>query len=187
MNNKLYKVGMYGGKFMPLHLGHLYCIQTAMKECETLHVILFFGGADEERILKEYFGEKYLSLEERIKQLQKICLKIRKEQEKILFDSNKITFTFTKPSIIFHTIDVSECRTSIGEEDWDAETPLVRSIVGPQLDAVYSSEPSYGEYFSRAYPEAVHRLVDVKRLHYPISGTIIRQMTNKEEKMEWMV
>ena len=54
------------------------------------------------------------------------------------------------------------------------------------LDAVYSSEESYGEYFKRAYPEAIHRLVDVKRIHYPISGTKIRKM-EKEDKKIWMV
>ena len=53
--------------------------------------------------------------------------------------------------------------------------------------AVYSSELSYGEYFSHAYPEAVHRLVDVKRIHYPISGTMIRNMDNREERDLWTI
>ena len=78
-------------------------------------------------------------------------------------------------------------RTPQGEEDWDAETPLVRKLLGNHLDAVYSSEPSYGEYFARAYPEAVHRLVDVPRIHYPISGTMIREMNDEEERKEWMI
>ena len=84
-------------------------------------------------------------------------------------------------------IDTRSLRLQDGTEDWDAETPLVREIVGGRLDAVYSSEESYGEYFSRAYPEAVHRLVDVKRVHYPISGTQIREMERGEERLLWMV
>ena len=32
------------------------------------------------------------------------------------------------------------------------------------MDFVYSSEPSYSEYFSRAYPEATHVIVDAKRI-----------------------
>ena len=58
---------------------------------------------------------------------------------------------------------------------------------GKWKDAVYSSEESYGEYFSHAYPEAVHRLVDVKRIHYPISGTAIRNMESEEQRAEWMI
>ena len=35
-----YDVGMYGGKFMPLHKGHNYCIKTACSECNKVYVIL---------------------------------------------------------------------------------------------------------------------------------------------------
>ena len=59
---KKYKIGMYGGKFMPFHKGHNYCIEFAAKECKKLYVILFYGGADEEKILKEN-EEEYLSVE----------------------------------------------------------------------------------------------------------------------------
>ena len=45
---KKYKTGMYGGKFLPFHLGHRYCVETAAKECETVYVIMFCGGVDEE-------------------------------------------------------------------------------------------------------------------------------------------
>ena len=81
---------------------------------------------------------------------------------------------------------IPKLRLPNGEEDWDAETPLVRQYV-PKMDYVYSSEPGYGEYFSRAYPEATHVIVDAKRQHYPISSTMIRAMKLLEEKAKWMV
>ena len=55
------------------------------------------------------------------------------------------------------------------------------------MDYVYSSEPSYGEYFSRAYPEAKHIIIDAKREKFPISSTMIRAMKAIEEIKEWMV
>ena len=55
------------------------------------------------------------------------------------------------------------------------------------MDYVYSSEPQYGEYFSRAYPEATHIIVDEKRKTYPISGTMIRAMEVLEDRQKWMV
>ena len=154
---------------MPFHKGHNYCVEYAARECEIVYVILFYGCADEEKILAEH-PEWYLSLSERKRQLMKII------------ENNRHL-----ARIIPAMIDVSELRTPDGEEDWDEETPLVRNIVGERLDAVYSSEISYGDYFARAYPEAEHRLVDVPRIHYPISGTMIRQMKEKEDREEWMI
>ena len=163
---KQYKIGMYGGKFLPLHKGHKYCVETACNECEKVYVILFFGSADEEEILKNN-REDYLSVEDRTKHLYDICSKY----------DNAIPVL----------IDTTKLRLPDGSEDWDAETPLVREVVGPELNAVYSSEPSYGTYFKRAYPEAVHRIVDYKRIHYPISGTQIRNMKTEKEREQWTI
>lgn len=163
---KEYKIGMYGGKFLPLHKGHRYCIETAARECEKVYVILFYGGVQEEQALLEH-PEEYLSLKERKKHLINVCSE---------FDN-----------VIPAFIDVSSLRLSNGEEDWDAETPLVREIVGKRLDAVYSGEPSYDDYFKRAYPEAVHRIVDSNRITFPISGTKIRNMKKVKERELWLV
>ncbi len=166
---KKYETGMYGGKFMPLHKGHEYCIKVAAKECEKVYVILFHGGLDEERILAEKM-EPWLLPSARMEQIKRVCEKYKGLAE-----------------IIPCEIDISSLKELEPSEEWDAETPLVRAIVGEKLDAVYGSEEAYGEYFKRAYPEAVHRLVDVRREKYPISGTHIREMKNKGEREKWMV
>lgn len=166
---KLYETGMYGGKFLPFHKGHRFCIETAALECERVYVILFAGGAEEERILKTDSGI-WLSVEERMRQLNRLC-----------------DLAGRAAHVIPALIDISCLRLPDGSEDWDAETPLVRELIGGRLDAVYSSEESYGEYFSRAYPEAVHRLVDVNRVHYPISGTMLRAMKEEKDREKWTV
>ena len=166
---KQYKTGMYGGKFLPFHKGHRFCVETAALECETVYLILFWGGADEEKILKEQ-PEIWLSVEERTRQMYKICEDVSKYAKVI-------------PALI----DIRGLRLPDGSEDWEAETPLVRKLLGKPLDAVYSSEESYGEYFSHAYPEAVHRLVDVKRIRYPISGTKIRGMDREKDREKWII
>ena len=165
---KKYKVGMYGGKFMPMHKGHEYCVELAAKECETVYVILFYGGEEEERILGE-MPEDWLSVEARKAQLKRVCEKYS-----------------SIAKVIPAAIDCGKLRKEVGNDTWDAETPLVRALVGDRLDAVYGSEEAYGKYFKRAYPEAVYRLVDVNRELIPISGTLVRKM-KREDREKWMV
>ena len=166
---KPYHIGMYGGKFLPFHKGHAYCVETAARECDIVYVILFFGGYDEDRILLEH-PEDWLSVEARKEQLYRICRA-----------SDHLA------RIVPVLIDISDLRLPDGTDDWEAETPLVRKVLGNKLDAVYSSEESYGAYFAKAYPEALHRLVDIHRIRYPISGTMIRNMTAKEEREAWAI
>lgn len=158
-------VGFYGGKFMPLHKGHLYCIDTAARQCDKVIVIMFINGDDELEINKTHFEEE-LKVENRIKQLEKVCALYK--------------------NVSFYIINDDYCRFPDGTENWDAETPLVRAHV-PHMDYVYSSEPSYDAYFKRAYPEATHIIVDENRITYPISATMIRAMETLEEKQKWMV
>ncbi len=166
---KKYRIGMYGGKFLPFHKGHRYCVEVAARECETVYVILFYGGPEEESVCAGNTA-LWLSAVERKRIVKEIC--------RSFSDAADVIPAF---------IDISKLRLPDGSEDWEAETPLVRKICGDRLDAVYSSEVSYGEYFSGAYPEAVHRLVDVPRIHYPISGTAIRNFDNEDERRKWML
>lgn len=162
---KKYKIGAYGGKFMPMHKGHLSCVELASKECEVVYLVLCIGGVQENEIRSENSAE-YLSFTSRWEQVMRVASQ---------FDN-----------VIPAIVDVTYCRYPDGSEDWDKETQLFRNIFGEQLDAMYGSEPSYAEYFARAYPECHYRIVDVERNGVNISGTKCREMNEKERK-EWMV
>ena len=148
-----------------MHKGHLYCIDTAATQCDKVVVIMFINGEDE-IVIRKTKDSPELEVGSRISQLERVCL---------LYDN-----------VEFHVIDDSKLYREDGTVDWNLETPLVRCFV-PRMDYVYSSEPSYGEYFQRAYPEAKHILVDVERKTYPISGTMNRAMKLLEDKQKWMV
>lgn len=163
---KPYRAGMYGGKFLPYHRGHVYCLETASRLCEVVYQILMVGGVDEERILAgaTALDRALLSPGFRLRAMQAAGDRLGNVRTILM--------------------DISGCRTPSGEEDWDAETPLVLSACG-RFDAVFSSEISYGAYFSRAYPWARHVLVDPPRIVVPISGTEVRAMEGERAK-EWM-
>ena len=82
-------------------------------------------------------------------------------------------------------IDVTKCKKPDGTQDWDLETPLVIKACG-KLDAVFGSEPDYGDYYKRAYPGAKYVIIDTDRKKFPISGTMIRNM-KEEERKKWII
>ena len=164
MTSKKYKVGMYGGKFMPMHKGHLHCLEVASQMCEKVWLIMFVGGKQEEHILDSDY-HYYLDVPERLTQVARAAR---------MFDN-----------VIPVAINISDCKFENGEEDWDAETPLVYYMVG-HFDAVFGSEPSYADYFKRAYPWADYILVDPERKEVPISSTAVRNM-GEEERKEWII
>lgn len=162
---KKYKAGMYGGKFMPMHLGHLHCLENASKLCEKVYLLLVIGGAQDQEI-SETDHREFLSVEARLKQVHKAAA---------MFDN-----------VIPKMVDVSTCRDENGEEDWDKETPIILNELG-FFDAVFGSEPEYEPYFKRAYPWADYVLVDVDRTEVPISATKIRNMKDEMEAKQWIV
>lgn len=161
---KKYKNGMYGGKFMPFHTGHLSCIKKAAQECEVANLILFYNGAQEQAILANDKRE-FLTFESRKAVVERVAA---------MFPNVRPVFIDVGPSIMPN-----------GEEDWELQTPMVLNAIG-MPDAVYGSEPSYADYFAHAYPNADYRVVDVDRTLLPVSGTKVRAM-NEEERKKWMV
>ena len=171
-----YKLGMFGGKFMPFHKGHLYCVDEALKWCDRLYLILFVNGKDEDGIIQSYAqrasGGEYdwlkLMPDARWKKVQEIAARYNGR-------------------VIPLYVDVSSCRTEDGKEDWEAETPLVlNACTEGMFDVVFGSEESYRSYFEKAYPQATFHIIDPKRNTVPISATKVRNMTEEEAK-GWMV
>lgn len=157
-------VGFFGGKFMPFHKGHLYCVDFASKICDKVYVLLF-DSLENQHLKHGTQIDNLLTVEARIEQIKKAISKYR--------------------NVEFRFINTEDCIKEDGSEDWDKETPLVIDAVGKEFKYVFSSEPSYDPYFKRAYPWATHIVVDEKRIQVPISGTEVRKMT-MEEAVKWL-
>lgn len=160
MSNKKYKIGFYGGKFMPFHLGHIYCIKEALKKCDMLYVALFYKGEIEKEVLSKNwkFDKKMLDW--------KIRDKVIKETIK---DIPNVKY------IAFNCDEADKEAIEKGLEFRYVEAKYMKDIVG-DLDAIFASEDNFKPWLKKLYPTYNKELIDVNRKNVNISGTKIRNM-----------
>lgn len=144
-------VGFLGGKFLPLHLGHIYFIVAASNLVDELYVVLS-SSKNRDKQLCERDGIKYISDEvrfswigEAVNNLENVKL-VHIEDDQ--WDENY---------------------------DWDTGAEMIKKAIGKPIDFVFSSEKEYDVHFKRNYPEAKHIVVDAGRNVVNISGTEMRR------------
>jgi len=139
------KTGFYGGKFLPIHQGHVYAITSAACEMDHLYVVLCTDKKEEEILCGEA-GVFYASPQKRISWIGQIIADMENVE-------------------LIH----------INEYDFKKGAELIKAAIPTPITHVYSSEPSYGPIFKELYPGAEHMLLDEERKAYPISATEIRK------------
>ncbi|MEH7393163.1 multifunctional transcriptional regulator/nicotinamide-nucleotide adenylyltransferase/ribosylnicotinamide kinase NadR [Bacillus sp. JJ1474] len=145
------KVGFFGGKFLPLHQGHVYAIVKASAMVDELYVVL---SHSEKRDRELFDGSKlsYIPAQIRLRWLSQLT----REMEHV---------------------KVVEVEDQDGNEDynWKEGSLKIRQAIGKEIDVVFSSEIEYEPIFKELYPEAKHILIDEKRDQVKISATKIRE------------
>lgn len=144
-------VGFIGGKFLPLHLGHIYAITSASNFVDELYVVLSHSK-NRDSYLCNRDGIRYMSKDVRLSWLGKSFND---------YENIKI-------------VDVED-NQGVDDYDWDAGSNLIKKAIGKSIDYVFSSEPSYEEFFKKHYPSAKHIIVDSAREKYNVSGTDLRK------------
>lgn len=145
------KVGMYGGKFLPVHLGHVNMMIRASTMVDELHIIVSYDPVYEMHLCEEQSGTPRIPEDVRARWWKEL----------------------TKDMPHVHVHKVYEEQT--GEfEDWEKGAEGIKAAIGKPIDVVFSSEYEYEEFFSVLYPEATHAVLDPERSTYNISATKIR-------------
>jgi HTH-type transcriptional repressor of NAD biosynthesis genes len=142
---KKYKNGLVLGKFAPFHLGHKYLIDTAIENCENVHVIISHNKT------------------------QNIPGEVRYQGLKKTYQNNPnvTVYQFDDTGLPQHDY---ECDTL--EEFYSYWVPQIYNLVD-ELDVVFTSE-DYGDGFAE-YLGVEHFLVDKERKTVPVSGTEVRE------------
>lgn len=144
-------VGFFGGKFLPLHLGHVYAIVQASSIVDELYVVLSHSEKRDIELCRDTKME-YIPAQIRLRWLSKL----------------------TKDLPHVKVISIADYQ---GNDDynWKEGGQLIKKAIGKPIDYVFSSETEYNEIFKELYPTAKHFLIDPIRTHLNISATVIRK------------
>lgn len=144
-------VGFYGGKFYPVHMGHVYAMTVASTIVDELHVIVSYDDNYEYNTLSKDSKLPHVNYKQRVRWW------------------NEITKDY--PHVHVHAVE----ETNDGKfESWQKGADGIKKAVGKPITHVFSSETAYGEFFSKLYPDAKHVVIDEDRSTYPVSATKLR-------------
>jgi HTH-type transcriptional regulator, transcriptional repressor of NAD biosynthesis genes len=143
-------VGFIGGKFLPLHQGHVYAIIHASSMVDELYVVLTHSQIRDKELCK---GSKmdYIPPHIRLRWLSQL----------------------TKDMPYVKVISIEDYDGN-DDYDWNQGAELIKEAIGKPIDFVFSSEYEYNDIFKELYPDSTHVIIDPKRSHVTISATTIR-------------
>ncbi|MBD3108446.1 AAA family ATPase [Bacillus sp. AGMB 02131] len=145
-------VGFYGGKFTPLHNGHVYAMLMASVMVDELHVIVCYDEDSEKNELHKDSLAPYFSYQIRARWWKEITKHMPHVQVHTVYNPNTMNI-----------------------KDWQIGAEEIKRVIGKPISHVFSSDSSYDVFFETLYPEANHIVLDEKRERFPISSTVIRR------------
>lgn len=149
------RVGIYGGKFFPFHLGHMSFIKEAIKEVDVLFVVVQYDEEYERSLIQ---GTNFPLIPGRIR--ERWITEIYKDNPKVRVFS-QYEHRSDYPNYLNDPL--------VGE----TYKELLETI-GGHLDVVFSNTHEYDEYFNKWLPGVEHRVLLENREISNISASQIR-------------
>ncbi len=154
----MYKIGVFTGKFMPLHKGHIRSVKIASKQVEKLYVVVCHNQ-DYMKSECEKYHLPDMSMELRVNWVKNAFKRI-KNVEVISIDQTKIK-PFPK-----------------GIEEFSQK---LTDLIKEKIDVFFGGEEDYQEFAKKVFG-ADYILIDPERKKVPISATMIRHDLKKNHR-----
>lgn len=142
-------IGVFPGKFLPLHRGHIMAILKASTMCDKLYVVVSYNEKETVKLCKNI---KPIPLTERFKWVS---------QELQGFEHIKV-------------IGLDEGNIPVFPDGWKEWADLLTKSVPEKFDIIYGNEESYRENHNKYFPNVEYVTFDCDRTAFNISGTEIR-------------
>lgn len=143
------RIGMIGGKYLPLHSGHVESILKAYTLCDELYIILSYN---EEREKLLFTG-----------QMKPIPFKER----------HKWLYQLTKDLDNVIVLDVEDHAVDEDSYNWEQGAADIEAAIGQGIDIVFHSDKVNRPLFQKLYPNA--EVVTFSRETIPIYATMLRK------------
>lgn len=157
----MYKVGVFPGKFLPPHRGHLNAILQASTKCEKLYVVVSYNKNNNDLCIKS--GIKPISPTLRARWLSSELAEM--EHIKILI--------------------MNEDGIPSYPEGWEIWLSRVKNTIKEEVDIIFGGEPRFDICNTKDYSKVKYEIYDCNRLEYPISATKIR--SNPYENWDYIL
>lgn len=145
------KVGVYPGKFLPPHRGHLTGILRAHSLCDQLFVAISENRTSD-GILCSQDHLPYITGELR-----------------------KRWLSHELGGLDIQIVLIDETGIPDFPNGWAEYANLVRTAIGKPIDVIFGGEPSYQAGHDLHFPGVEYRILDPNRTKWPISASAIRR------------
>lgn len=148
----MYKVGVFPGKFLPPHRGHINAIIQAATQVEKLYVVVSCNHDYMKQVCDED-GLRYMPLMMRARWMAK---------ELSGFEH-----------ISVYTLDETDIPAyPEGTVPWSEK---LKETIPEEFDVIFGGEPEYQHTYMQNFPGVNYVIYDTNRERYPVSATLVRQ------------
>ena len=147
----MYQTGVYFGRFLPPHRGHLYQMIEASTRCEKLVVVISDNRLQTEQICREA-GMPLVTYQLR---KQWICQQVQ-----------------DMPHIQVRVLDETDIPAA--PKGWAEWAERMRQVVPEHIDAFFVGDRDYDSTLATYFADSKIELFEPARTRYPISATEIR-------------
>ncbi|WP_201545111.1 multifunctional transcriptional regulator/nicotinamide-nucleotide adenylyltransferase/ribosylnicotinamide kinase NadR [Psychrobacter immobilis] len=160
-------IGMFGGKFLIVHKGHVHAMRKAAAMVDKLYVIVTYNVIFEREVYFHKSKIAPIAVEQRMRWWHEITKELDNVHVYAIEETN------INKNADTHTNVYSYAHANV-EPDWESCADSIKTLIGKPIDFIFSSEPRYSDYFDDLYPKAKHIIIDADRQLYPISASQLR-------------